>query len=908
MTRTAHVTITDPGIVTFELQFPRDQATIDWVKTLPAPDRTWNPHTRTWTLTALPEPGNPAEVLTRRGFTVTGLPDTLDEYQSVLVDAHPTNPTCVVLHPRLTGFAAVEAELGGALVWDNTLQRAIYPLSELTTHPAPRQVTWPERLRDRAAALPRAAVPEHLGEFADELAHATNLDGFTRESIAPWTARIPDWFGLDLFPYQQAGALAVALGRTLLADQMGVGKCVAGHTRIPVNGDLVPIARLWEHRAHRATPDSDGVGDVIALAPGEVPVTSVTGRFGFRQCHASHLYRQRYHGPLVTVTTERGHTLTMTPQHRLRTPVAWTPAGELLVEDAIAIPAATRASGTDLIPVSEVALWCMTWPEGAITGFSRTILAAMAQAGATRELAVALRRSLAALRLRECSTAQLHQYTLHTTHLDRLLASPVQWVRISDLSITTADCDIYDLTVPDTHNYVAEGMYTHNTRTALAAASIWRPRRTAVVCPPVMVDTWARNVEDSGLARAVAGEVVTVRAGKRVPPLPERGVVVVPDSFLAAREELQHGFDEWAPQVAIVDEAHRAMNLASRRSRAMVRLAAAAARSIAVTGTPLLALPHQLAPLLAISGQLHQFGGYDEFYRTWCVRNRFGGWAANRRALPVLRERLDADVWVRRTKAQVLPMLPAKLRAALPVTVSLRDYDRAHADVNAALDDWITGVIRRTGQPPTPDEVDVFAQGNLAYISQLRRAAGMAKLDAAVDWIALRDPDAGPLVVWGHHREVLTELEQRLRAANRTVASIVGDTSSQERARVVEVFQAGGLDVLVCSITAAGVGITLTRASDVLFVETDWTPALVEQAEDRCHRFGQVDTVTATTMIATGTLDEHLQSVLARKGLVLGAVTGTSDDVAVAATSRLQDAAGLLAHMVSQRIAALLDG
>ena len=71
----------------------------------------------------------------------------------------------------------------------------------------------------------------------------------------------------------------------------------------------------------------------------------------------------------------------------------------------------------------------------------------------------------------------------------------------------------------------------------------------------------------------------------------------------------------------------------------------------------------------------------------------------------------------------------------------------------------------------------------------------------------------------------------------------------------------------------AGQGITLTRASNVAFLELDWTPAKHDQAEDRCHRIGQQDAVNATYLLAADTIDETIATLLERKRAVIGAVT-----------------------------------
>jgi SNF2 family DNA or RNA helicase len=98
--------------------------------------------------------------------------------------------------------------------------------------------------------------------------------------------------------------------------------------------------------------------------------------------------------------------------------------------------------------------------------------------------------------------------------------------------------------------------------------------------------------------------------------------------------------------------------------------------------------------------------------------------------------------------------------------------------------------------------------------------------------------------------------------------------SAAERDEAVRAFQRpDGPQLIVCATRVAAQGITLTRASNVAFLELEWTPAMHDQAEDRTHRIGQRDAVTAWYLLAADTIDETMAALIQRKRGLIAAVT-----------------------------------
>jgi SWI/SNF-related matrix-associated actin-dependent regulator 1 of chromatin subfamily A len=235
---------------------------------------------------------------------------------------------------------------------------------------------------------------------------------------------------------------------------------------------------------------------------------------------------------------------------------------------------------------------------------------------------------------------------------------------------------------------------------------------------------------------------------------------------------------------------------------------------------------------------------------------------------------LRSRCFVRRLKADVLPQLPAKTRAVVPVELDNEpEYRLAERDVVA----WLQS------QPLDLRELDAKVAAalraeRLVRLNALKLLAARGKLHAALGWIHDFCSSGERLVVFAHHREIQRAVLERFPAA----LHILGADTPGTRDRALREFQAPDADgnqLIVCSIEVAGQGLTLTRSSNLVFLELDWTPAKHDQAEDRCHRIGQQDAVNASYLLAAGTIDETISKLLERKRAVIGAVTdGLEED------------------------------
>jgi hypothetical protein len=328
-------------------------------------------------------------------------------------------------------------------------------------------------------------------------------------------------------------------------------------------------------------------------------------------------------------------------------------------------------------------------------------------------------------------------------------------------------------------------------------------------------------------------------------------------------------------------------NYKAARTEAAKDLAKKVPIRLALTGTPVLNRPQELLSQLQIIGRLEEMGGFWEFAKRYCCaqKTRFGWDFSGAAHLDELNEKLRSSCYIRRTKEEVLSELPPKTRTIVPVELTnRREYDRAQADVvswlgqQAAKEDAFLASVadllpeeqRRAISDHRMSAEETAARAEqLVRIEALKQLAARGKMEAVKEWVESLLETGEKLVIFAHHQVVVEELAQAFNAP-----SITGQTPVEARQAAVDRFQTDpNCRVIVCNIKAGGVGLTLTAASNVAFIELEWTPAAHDQAEDRCHRIGQTDSVMAWYLLGQATIDEEIMSLIETKRQVVDAAT-----------------------------------
>lgn len=406
------------------------------------------------------------------------------------------------------------------------------------------------------------------------------------------------------------------------------------------------------------------------------------------------------------------------------------------------------------------------------------------------------------------------------------------------------------------------------TSQAIRALDLIRARRIIVVCPASVREVW--KGEFAKFARTPR----RIIKGKDIQDLNYwlRGRA---DVLLLSYEMAV----KWAKHVTdivdaiVFDEAHYMKGEDVARTRALLGthcdgvdgLARWGANVWFLTGTP---SPNDVSDIWTMARFCH---GTSLSKKTFCNRYfkaRAGSYSLTfsprREMLPELQQVL-ASFSLRRTKKEMGLQLPPVWLTTTTVegdTQEIRNLLREHPGMEKAV-------------------IDAVEKGGLSFldaqhIATLRRLVGEAKAPAFAAMLLeeLRN-GLDKVVVFGIHTRALDHIEGALRGAGIDCVRVDGRTADGARKTAVELFQGrDGPRVFLGNIRAAGTGLTLTAAADVVMFEQSWAPADNAQALMRIHRIGQERSVQARFISLAGSIDERVSATVARKTAAIAQIHG----------------------------------
>jgi len=316
----------------------------------------------------------------------------------------------------------------------------------------------------------------------------------------------------------------------------------------------------------------------------------------------------------------------------------------------------------------------------------------------------------------------------------------------------------------------------------------------------------------------------------------------------------------------IIDESHRVKDPSAQQTIFTKGIATGKEWVILLSGTPVVNRPEDLVAQLSIMGRLNEFGGKTAFLARYGTSS--DPTASTESNLTELSQRLYASCLIRREKAKVLTELPEKTRCDLYVDISNREeYDLAQADLAEYL-----RLYKECSDAEVRRKMRMEA---LVKFMTLRSLAAMGKVAQAIDFARNFLASGKPLIIFCSYHEIVDALCLAFPKAVR----VTGRDSAVSKQAAVDAFQSGQANLIICSIKAAGVGLTLTASSNVAFVEFPWTYADCCQCEDRAHRIGQRDNVTCYYLIGRGTIDHALYNIIQSKKSIANQIMASDDDI-----------------------------
>lgn len=309
----------------------------------------------------------------------------------------------------------------------------------------------------------------------------------------------------------------------------------------------------------------------------------------------------------------------------------------------------------------------------------------------------------------------------------------------------------------------------------------------------------------------------------------------------------------------IMDESHRLKDPTAQQTMFTRGIVEGKEWRILLSGTPVVNHAQDLVAQLAIMGRLlSDFGGRGKFLADYGENEN----------LSELSDKLYSSCMIRREKKSVLTELPDKQRTDLHVDISNRDeYDLAAADLAAYLREYTECTDREIRRKMRMEALVKFMT--------LRSLASKGKVKQATDFIRNFLANGKPLIVFCSLKEIVKALQKQFPDAVR----VTGDDSLAEKQASVDAFQSGEAQLIICSIKAAGVGLTLTASSNVAFVEFPWTYADCCQCEDRAHRIGQKNNVNCYYLIGRSTIDPVLYNIIHKKRSIANQIMASDDDI-----------------------------
>ncbi|MEM9926206.1 MAG: DEAD/DEAH box helicase [Cyanobacteria bacterium P01_D01_bin.50] len=658
----------------------------------------------------------------------------------------------------------------------------------------------------------------------------------------------PKNFRGELRSYQKRGMSWLAflerwgLG-ACLADDMGLGKCVAPETQIYINDSLNTAEKIWQSYAGETQFDGEGFW---SQPTEQLIVNSVNESTGkIIQAPIKKLYRQQVKEKLRKIKLQDGSSITITRRHKLLTNKGWR--NHLKPGDYVGVPA---------------------------NNSSANLRASLSEP-------LRLKKHITPLPP-EANIAVKEKPQINPS-LETDSNSYISYSKIESIEDIDYEGWVYDFEVEEHHNFVANNIICHNTVQFIAFLLHLQQQEalenpTLLVCPTSVLGNWEREVKKFGPNL----KVLQYHGDKRPKGKAFKSAVkdknIVITSYSLVHRDLKSLQDvSW--QIIALDEAQNVKNVEAKQSQAVRQLEPEF--RIALTGTP---VENRLQELWSIMDFLNPgyLGNRQFFQRRFAMPiEKYGDTSS----LSQLRSLVQPFILRRlKTDRDIIQDLPEKQEMTVfcgltPEQAKL--YQKVVEDSLAEIDD-AEGLQRRGMILGLLVKLKQICNHPAQYLKKKKLekqdSAKLQRLEEMLEEIISNGNRALIFTQFAEWGKLLKPyLEKRF---SREMLFLYGSTTKKQREEMIDRFQHDpqAPPVMILSLKAGGVGLNLTRANHVFHFDRWWNPAVENQATDRVFRIGQTKNVQVHKFVCTGTLEEKIHDMIESKKQLAEQVVGAGEE------------------------------
>lgn len=386
---------------------------------------------------------------------------------------------------------------------------------------------------------------------------------------------------------------------------------------------------------------------------------------------------------------------------------------------------------------------------------------------------------------------------------------------------------------------------------AICAVEISNSYPAIIVCPSSLKFNWRKEI-----SKFLDKKVLVINGKNKINQNEKYDYIILNYEAVKKHKEYILGL---SPKAIIFDESHYLKNKEAKRTSSCIDIVNNVKYRFALTGTSILKAPYDLIYQLKAINALDLFNNENEFLQKYCnpKQTMFGTDYTGSSNIEDLCQKLRENCFIRRDKKTVLKELPSKNRQQLVIDISSNKDYKEFSNYFKTL--------------PKKEK--------LASLDKLRQLVASAKIQELKEWIDDFLLTNEKLVIFAYHLDIQNKLLELYPNSCRLLSEDDAITRENNKEKFLNNPEE---KIIVCSLKIASLGFDLTSASNMLFVEMDWCSAINDQAEDRCHRIGQLNSINIFYSICKDSIEEHIWNVCEKKrdlinGIYKNVISDNSD-------------------------------